>query len=135
MILVLNDRKRRMKFIRIIEKKDLRADQDTGNSVQELDYPTEENKRLFIQESFKIDENDEKLNEEVIKMFHKNFSALALHPNYYGKTDILELKIEIEAGSRVRPLNPDQRANLKDHLDEWIQQGVIKPAHSPWASP
>ena len=33
--------------IRIIEKKDLRADQDTGNSVQELDYPTEENKREF----------------------------------------------------------------------------------------
>ena len=50
-------------------------------------------------------------------MFLKNFSALALHPNYYGKTDILESKIELEAGaerSRVRPLNQDQRANLKD---------------------
>ena len=34
---------------------------------------------------------DEKLKEEVIKLFLENFSALALHPNHYGKTDILEL--------------------------------------------
>ena len=27
----------------------------------------------------------------------------------------------------MRPLNPDQ-------LDEWIQQGIIEPANSPWAS-
>ena len=48
--------------------------------------------------------------------------ALALHPNHYGKTDILELKIVSEAGavpkrSRVRQLNPDQRGNLKDQLE------------------
>ena len=30
--------------------------------------------------------------------------------------------------SKVRLLNPDQ-------LDEWIQQGIIEPANSPWASP
>ena len=35
----------------------------------------------------------------------------------------------------MRPLNPDQRSNLKDQLDEWIQQGIIEPANSPWASP
>ena len=54
--------------------------------------------------------------------------------------DIFELKIELEPGavpkrSRVRLLNLDQRANLKEQLDEWIQQGVTKPANSPWASP
>jgi len=32
-------------------------------------------------------------------------------------------------------LNPDQCANLKEQLDEWIQQGIIEPANSPWASP
>ena len=35
----------------------------------------------------------------------------------------------------MRPLNPDQRANLKEQLDEWIQQGIIEPENSPWASP
>ena len=71
------------------------------NTVQESDYPTEESKRKFIRESFKLDEKeilnrDEKLKEEVIKLFLENFSALALHPNHYGKTDILELKIELQ---------------------------------------
>ena len=118
---------------------------ETANSIKESDYPTEESRRKFIRQSFKIDENeilnrDEKLKEEVIKLFLENFSALALHPNHYGKTDILELKIELEPGavpkrSKVRPLNPDQRANLKEQLDEWIQQGIIEPANSPWASP
>ena len=119
--------------------------QETINSMQESDFPTEESKRKFIKESLKIDENkvlnrDAKLKEEVIKLFLENFSTLALHPNHYGKTDLLELRIELQPGavpkrSKVRPLNPDQRANLKEQLDEWIQQGIIEPANSPWASP
>ena len=79
------------------------------------------------------------MKEEVIKLFLENFSTLALHPNHYGKTDLLE-RIELQPGavpkrSKVRPLNPDQRANLKKQLDEWIQQGIKEPANSPWASP
>ena len=35
----------------------------------------------------------------------------------------------------MRPLNPDQKRNLKDQIKEWIEQGVIEPANSPWASP
>ena len=62
--------------------------QEYVNSMQESDYPTEESKRKFIHESFKIDENeilnrDKKLKEEVIKMFLDNFSALVLHSNHY----------------------------------------------------
>ena len=57
-----------------------------------------------------------------------------------GKTDILGLKIELEAGavprrSRVRPLYSDQRAYLKEQLNKWIQKGVMEPTNSPWASP
>ena len=29
----------------------------------------------------------------------------------------------------------DQKRNLKNQIDEWIEQGVIEPANSPWASP
>ena len=35
----------------------------------------------------------------------------------------------------MRPLNPDQKGNLRDQLDKWIEQGVIEPSVSPWASP
>jgi len=83
---------------------------------------------------------DAELKEEVIKLFLENFSTLALHPNHYGKTDLLELRIELQPGalpkrSKVRPLNPDQRAHLKEQLDEWIQQVITEHAKSPWASP
>ena len=48
--------------------------QESVNSLQESDFPTEESRRKFIKDSFKIDENeilkrDEKLKEEVIKIF------------------------------------------------------------------
>ena len=48
-----------------------------------------------------MDENeilnkDEKLNKEVIRMFLDNFLALELHNNHYGKTDLVELKIDLE---------------------------------------
>ena len=99
--------------------------QKTVNFVQESDFPTKESKRKFIQESFKIDENeilnrDSELNEEVIKLFLDNFSFTSYH---YGKTNILELRIELELGavpkrSKVRPLNPNQKGNLKEQVDD-----------------
>ena len=53
---------------------------------------------------------------------------------------VLEMKIDLVPGvipykSQVRPLNPDQKDNLGDQVDEWLEQGVIKPSVSPWASP
>ena len=66
------------------------VNQETVNSVQESEFPTEESKRWFIGESSKIDDDkilnqDEKLKEEVVKLFLENFSMLALHPNHCGK--------------------------------------------------
>ena len=50
------------------------------------------------------------------------------------------MKIELEPGAvpkrcGVRPLNPDQRSDLKNQIDDWIHEGVIEPSNSPWASP
>ena len=80
-----------------LDEEEVCDSQETVNSIQESDFPTEESKRKFIKDSFKIDENeilnrDAKLKEEVIKLFSENFSTLALHPNHYGKTDLLELR-------------------------------------------
>ena len=73
-------------------------------------------------------------------MFLDNFEVLATHPSQYGETEVLEMKIDLVLGaipykSRVRPLNPDQKENLRNQIDEWLEQGVIKPLVSPWASP
>ena len=58
--------------------------------IQESYHPTEESKNKFICESFKTDENeilnqDEKLPEEVVKMFLDNFSVLTLHSKYISR--------------------------------------------------
>ena len=79
----------------------MRNPSESVNSLQESDFSTEESKRKFIKDSFMIDENeilsrDAKLKEEVINLFLENFSTLALHPNHYGKTDLLELRIELQ---------------------------------------
>ena len=86
-----------------LDEEEVCTSQEWVNSLQESDFPTEESRR-FIKDSFKIDENeilnrDAKLKEEVIKLFLENFSTLALHPNHYGKTDLLELRLELQPGA------------------------------------
>ena len=55
----------------------------------------------------------------MIKLFLDNFEVLATHPSQYGETEVLEMKIDLVLGaipykSRVRPLNPDQKENLRN---------------------
>ena len=59
-----------------------------------------------------------------IKLFLDNFKVLAM-PSQYGKTEVLEMKMDLVPGailykSRVRPLNPDQKENLQDQIDECL---------------
>ena len=74
-----------------------------------------------------------------MKLYLGNYKVLAMHPSQYGETEVLELKINLVPGaiqykSQVRPVNPDQKDNLRDQIDEWLEQGVIQPSVSPWAS-
>ena len=83
---------------------------------------------------------DKKLKEAVIKLFLDNFEVLAMHPDQYGKTEVLEMRIDLVLGaipykSIVRPLNGDQKENLQIQIDEWLEQGVIEPSVSPWVLP
>ena len=76
----------------------------------------------------------------MIKLFADNFEVIAKHPSQYGENKVLQIKIdliwwEIPYKSWVRPLNPDQKDNLRKKIDEWLEQGVIEPSISPWASP
>ena len=108
-------------------------------------YETKEEKQQFIRESFQLDADeivnaDEKLKEAGIKLFLDNFEVLATHPSQYGETEVLEMKINLVPGaipykSGVRPLNPDQKTMLKNQIDEWLEQEVIKPSVSPWTLP
>ena len=41
---------------------------------------------------------DAKLKEAVIQLFVDNFEVLATHPNQYGETEVLEMKIDLIPG-------------------------------------
>ena len=62
----------------------------------------------------------------MIKLFLYNFKVLAAHPNQYGEIKVLEMKIDLVPGaipykSQVRHLNRDQKDNLHDQIDEWLE--------------
>ena len=57
-----------------------------------------------------------------------------------GSTDLVECEITLKENikpirQRLRPMNPKDEENVKQQLDSWIQDGVIEPSKSPWASP
>ena len=50
------------------------------------------------------------------------------------------MKIALVSGailykSWLTPLNPDQKENLFNQIDKWLEQGVIEPRVSPWVLP
>ena len=64
-----------------------------------------------------------KLKEAVIQLFLDNFEVFTTHPSQYGETEVLEMKINLIPGaipckSQVILLNPDQKENLQDQIDE-----------------
>ena len=97
-----------------------------------------------MRESFQLDENkilnaDEKIKQALIKFVIDKFKLLATHPSQYGETKVLQMKIDLVPGaipykSRVRPLNLDQKDNLRKQIDKWLEQGVIEPSVSPCVS-
>ena len=63
-----------------------------------------------------------------MKLFLDNFEVLAIHPSQYGETKVLEMKIDLVPGailyrSQVRPLNPDQKENLLNQIEELWNKG------------
>ena len=69
----------------------------------------------------------------MIKLFLDNLKVLGMHPSQYCETEGLEMKVDLGPGAipfmfRVRPLNPDQKDNLQTQINEWLEQGVIKPS-------
>ena len=65
-------------------------------------------------------------------LFVDNFEVLATHPSQYSEIEVLQIKIDLVPGSipyksQVRPLNPDQKDNLKKQIDKGLEQGVIEP--------
>ena len=65
----------------------------------------------MIHESFKIDENsilnqDEKLEEETVKLFEDKFSGLAENLKHFGETDVLEFGMNEKRSEKMNAEYP-----------------------------
>ena len=122
--------------------------QDTLNALDhrpegELNIYEIKERINFIRESLSIDNNpmlrEKRVQEEVIRIFLRNWDAVA-HDDYdFGLTNATKFSIEVEKDARpirqkCRPLNPSQEADLRRQLDEWLTGGIIEPSMSEWAS-
>ena len=73
------------------------------------------------------------------RMLKKHVKTFNTDKNY-GKTDLTECKIRVVPGAipvkqKVRAMNPTQEAALKSQVNEWLDNGIIAPSRSAWASP
>ena len=103
---------------------------------------TKQEKRGFIKESLKLDENDlldQVQKEQIVDIFEDNWAAVSQGGFDLGRSPLLKFKIRLKEGAephraRLRPLNPDQAQDLDRQLDEWLDANVIEPSESEWAA-
>lgn len=116
------------------------SEADEGYNSDEDNARTE-----AIMKGLKVEENvlvkrNPGLVDKIRDLVHRFNRVFSEPDSEIGTTDLLEFEIELKAGTkpvkqRLRPLNPTQLDSLKSQLDLWLEQGVIEPTTSPWASP
>ena len=103
---------------------------------------TEAEKREWIVDQFKLREN-KLLSQEgdfqrAVDLLLKHIDGFSIDGNY-GMTQLLEHRIITPADAlpvkdKYRPLNPALEPDFKKTLDEWLDQGIVEPADSPWSA-
>ena len=76
---------------------------------------------------------------KVINLVHRYWKVFGEPDLSTGLTDLAEFSIQLKPGAtpqraKLRPLNPHQIESLEEQMKIWLDEGVIEPAESPWAS-
>ena len=121
----------------------------TGNKkaekkIQPTKNETDKNMVDDIWRKLQLDDNEilkknSKYKEMARALLEKHYDVFVERGSAVGTTDMLEFDIELLPGAKpvkeqVRPLNPDQLKSLRKQIDEWLEEGVIEPSTSSWAS-
>lgn len=90
----------------------------------------------FHQENFGLSHDEKK---EIVKIMAEHRDALSLDFNEVGRVKGVEIGIDTGDAqpirARCRPLAPHLKEALKEQIDRWLSQKIIKPTDGPWASP
>ena len=109
------------------------------------------NKRLDSKDTYKSDNDlidrldigDDKTSteekEKIKKLLYEYCDVFSKNKTDFGKTDIIQHSIELIGDKPkrqgARPLRPDQRSELKQHIQELLDADVIQPSTSEYSSP
>ena len=76
-----------------------------------------------------------------VKLLLEEFLDIFLQPDgpQVGDTDMMGLDLHLKPGSEpcrapFRNLNPKLRTDPQETMNDWLQDGVIEPSSSEWAS-
>ena len=95
-------------------------------------------KELKIEENELLRKNPE-AKAKVVDMIMRYWRVFGEPNKSTGLTDLTEFRIQLKPGAtpqraKVRPLNPHQMESLKEQMTLWLEEGVVEPSESPWAS-
>lgn len=73
------------------------------------------------------------------QLLQRHRSCVALSPNELGCTSLVKHSIDTGDSRPIhqsqRRFAPSERSVIQTHVKDMIQQGVVVPSSSPWASP
>ena len=112
--------------------------------VSSINQVSKEDNLQKLYEDLRLDENQMlKEHPEMLKkvkdLVQKYQDVFSSPEQATGKTNLTEFDIKLKddakpVKSKVRPLNPKQKASLKDQIDLWKREDIIEETESPWAS-
>ena len=82
-----------------------------------------------------LDDNQKRQAQAVLEKFEHMW-----HPDYNGKCNITEHRIDIEPGARPQysqpyRAGPQARQVIQDTIDDMLEKDIIEPSKSAWAAP
>ena len=120
-----------------------RSSTDTSDPAEGVHTLGEEDVQKLYKE-LRLDENeilkrDPQLMADTKALVREFADIFASPERAIGKTDLIEMVIKLVPDAKpkkaaCRPLNPDQRADLKKQLQLWIDEDIAEESESPWAS-
>ena len=83
-------------------------------------------------------QQDSHLRKEVIRILLQLTDVISI--GGYGETNLIFHAITVNPGTtpikmKHRPLNPVMEESLRQQIDRWLEQRVVKEANSPWSFP
>ena len=82
-----------------------------------------------------LSENEKRL---VNDLWYRFYDIISKSKYDVGKTNVIEFTVDTGEAQpicdKVRPLNPEMKADFRRHLEELLREEIVAPSESPWAA-